>query len=214
MTHTEQFEPQELDRLQSILFHARDRRRSLAGVVDLFRTHQFSGSSSIAVSSIGTAAVFPDRSGLVTFATKVRVTGAVPLGLVFEFGSTNRGCGVGFLNTLLAFSVGGATVFATAAIFNNVTAFPIGQEIDIVCACNPGNGKARLWLDGEIAARSQAAVNTFGGDWADTGDGSFAAVGAGTVHANLAAANQAPSSFEVIEPLSVFVGAVPRHFNA
>lgn len=272
---------------QAAYFAARERRRSLAGVVELFRTHRFlnaartltltdaTNATPIVVTSaahglvtgmtvaitgvlgntaangtwvvtvltadtfsldtsvgngayvsggeavvtpnmpvplIDTDAVFPSRGGLITFQTAIRITGAAPVGLVFEFGSSTRGCGVALSNQFASLTAGGATTERAIATYDNTVALPIGLEMDLVGAIRPGSGEIRLWGNGREIARDTAAAGNFGGDWADTEDGSFASIAAGTAPSAFAAVNQAPVDFEVIEPLSVYIGSVPQHF--
>lgn len=200
------------DQIQAARFHSRTRRRSLAGVLDLNRTHRIYGGSSMEVASITTDDIFPDRSRPTTFQTAVRITGSGPVGLIFEFGSSARGCGLGIFQRFLSFTAGGTSTEQALASYNNVTNFPVGLEMDIVAAVRPGDGRVRTWVNGLELKRGTASSGDLGGDWADTGDGSFAAIAQGTPPPSLAALNQAPVDFEVIEPLSVYVGQVPRHF--
>lgn len=272
---------------QAVYFHARERRRSLAGVVELFRTHRFSNTArtltitgatnatpivitsvghglidgmtvtvadvegntaangtwaitvvtadtfsldtsvgngayttggtavvtpAMPVPSIDTGAVFPVRSGLITFTTAIRITGAAPLGMVFEFGSSTRGCGLAVAGALMAGTGGGNTTEAATAIFDYLSTMPVGLELELVLALRPGTGEVRLWGNGQELARAAASSGSFGGDWADTEAGSFAQVAAGTVPAGISIANQDPVDFDVIQPLSVYVGQVPRQF--
>lgn len=161
---------------------------------------------------IDTDAVFPARAGVVTFRTAVRITGANPLGLVFEFGGSTRGIGLGINGNLMAFVAGGLTNDAGLALFDNTVDLPVGLELDLVATASAGDGRVRLWGNGQELARDTSTNRTFGGDWASIENGSFARVGAGTVHPLLTTANQNPANFEVIEPLSVYMGQAPRQF--
>lgn len=276
------------DQKHAAYFAARERRRSLAGVVDLFRTHRFlnvarlltvigataatpivittledhglvtgmtvsviavigvpeantsatvtvltsttfemdgtSGTGSYSfggvvevpndmpVPSITTGDVFPVRSGLTTFRTAVRIGAGSPLGLVFEFGSSTRGCGVAINGATIILTAGGLTTEVATATFDNGSVLPEGLELELVCALRPGDGRVRLWGNGQEIARATASSDSFGGDWADANAGSFAQSAAGTCPAALTAANSDPANFEVIEPLSVYIGSVPQHF--
>lgn len=198
---------------EAALYHSRERRRSLAGIPELFRTHKFVGSTSIGVKPIDTDVVFPDREQLVTFKTAVRFTNRVTaVGVVFEFGSNTRGCAlvVGAPNMVLI-GAGGAGTNQAAAIYGG--GFATGAVWELVAAVRPGDGRVRLWANGVEIARATASAGTMGtGGWADGTDGAFAASAAGPLPALVNSANFAPFGFEVIEPLSVYMGQVPRHF--
>jgi len=201
---------------QAVRFHARDRRRSLAGIVDLFRTVRLFGSSVMALTPIDTDAQFPDRAAPITFRTAVRITdnAGTHAGLVFELGSATRGAALWIEDDKIGFHAGAAgTTNGATAEFDNAAELPPGLELELVAAIRPGDGLVRLWGNGLEIARGVASGGDFSGDWADTEDGSFAtAPVTGTVTDVPAGSRQAPDGFEVIEPLSVYVGQVPRHF--
>lgn len=285
----EQFQPVETDQRQAFRFHSRERRRSLAGIVDLSRTHYLFNSprelnvsgvtaatpivvstfaahglvdgmtvnvievqgvpeantettvtvltpttfeldgtigtggytkggtvqvfADMPVPSIDTGTIFPARLSPITFTTAIRITGAAPLGMVFSFGSSSRGCGLGINDRFVAFSAGGSTAGENGfALFNNVVTLPIGLELGLVASVNPGNGKVRVWANGNEIVRAVASSGDFNGDWADTTAGAFAAVPPVSPPPGLGTMNQSPVDFEVIEPLSVYVGQIPRQF--
>lgn len=208
---TQQFQTAD-GQLQAVRFHSRERRRSLAGVPDMRRTHRVYGGVAMAVSTVDTGAIFPDRSRLVTFHTAVRITGSNPIGLIFEFGSSTRGIALGIYQRFLSFGAGGTSTEQALASYNNITNFPAGLEMDIVAAVRPGDGLVRTWVNGLELKRGAAAAGNLGGDWSDSEAGSFASASSGTVRGGFTALDQAPSDFEVIEPLSVYMGQVPRHF--
>ncbi len=203
----------EAERLQAILHAARARRRSNAGAAGLFRTHLFRGSTAMAVADINTTAAFVDRNEPVTFRTAIRITGASPTGLVFEFGGATRGAGIGVLGAIIALTAGATGNAHATAVFTNPAAFEVGEEIQLLAAIDPGNGKVRLWgNNGKELARATAVDGSFGGTWAGSDNGSFAAIASGAVAVDLILSNQAPVDFEVIEPLSVYNGSLPLHF--
>lgn len=201
-------------RNQSGRFHSRERRASLAGFPELYRTHRFVGAGVMPVATIDTDVVFPSPSlsRPVTFRSVIEITGPNPTGLVFEFGSDTRGCGLALVGAFIGFVAGGLTNESSFALFNAGGDPLVGFRMDFTAAVDPGTGRVRVWRNGEELARDTSVDGDLGGDWSDAGDGSFASIGSGTVHPSIVAGNQAPVGFEVVEPLSVYVGQVPRHF--
>ena len=200
--------------LQANLFHARERRKSLAGLLDVPRTHRIFGGAAMAVADININQ-FPTRTTLVTFQTAIRITAAAAVaGLAFEIGDSTMGVGLWLGSQTLGFHAGeDGTVNGATALFDNGTAWPDGLELDIVAAVRPGDGRVRIWANGQEVARSTASSDTFGagGAWAASSNGSFAAAVQGTTPVDVVESG-APTNFDVIEPLSVFVGNIPRHF--
>jgi hypothetical protein len=204
---------------QAVQFYARERRRSLLGVPDLFRTHQIYGVSSgeIPVASIDTGTAFPERDGTLTFSTLIRITpnGGVHRGLVFCFGDQDGGCALWVDDENIGFHAGKAGVDDGAtALYVAGAELPPGLELGLVAAVNVGSGRVRLWGNGREIARGQATGLTFDpAQWSSAGTGSFASAPGGTVVSDVPIrAAQAPDGFEVIRPLSVYVNQVPRHF--
>ena len=194
---------------QALRFHSRERRRSLAGIPELFRTHFF---------GIPTATVlanaFPVRDTLVTFQTSIRiVTGASAAGLIFELGDATTAIAAWFDTPgLLSFRAGGAAAADRGlAEFDNGGAFPDDLELDLVFAVRPGDGRVRIWANGEELARDVASGGQLPSGWAASSDGAFAAAATGALPADVLETG-APVDFDVIQSLSVFVGQAPRHF--
>ena len=101
------------------------------------------------------------------------------------------------------------------ALFDNTVELPVGALFELVVAARPGDGRVRIWSNGTELARSTASSDGFGvaNSWSADSNGSFAAAAQGTVVPDVPAASQgAPNGFTVVEPLSVYVGQVPRHF--
>lgn len=194
---------------QALRFHSRERRRSLAGVPELFRTHQFG----IPTTPIA-AASFPVRDTLVTFQTSIRiVTGVTAAGLVFELGDSATAVAA-WIDTpgLLSFRAGDALAADRGlAAFNNGGAWPDTLELDLVFAVRPGDGRVRIWANGEEIARDTAANGQLPLGWAASSNGSFASAAVGALPADVLETG-APTDFDVIQPLSVYVSQVPRHF--
>ena len=200
---------------QAAFFHTRERRRSLAGVPEMYRTHQIYGGTAMAVASIDTGSIFPARDILVTFKTAIRITdnAGQHRGLVFEFGDSTTGVALWIGDQTIGFHAGdsGTTDGATAT-FDNGAELPVGLELDLIAAVRPGSGLVRLYGNGREIARG-AASGGAASPWASGAAGSFAAAAQGTVPTDVPVASQgAPAGFEVIEPLSVYVGQIPRHF--
>jgi len=207
---------------QSVIFSAGERRKSLAGFPDMFRNMRIFGDTVMAVANIDTNARFPSRTGVITFKTAIRILEGTGVGsdehrgLVFEFGDAAIGAALWVGDSTIGFHAGeDGTVNGATALFDNTVELPETLELELLCAVRPGDGRVRMWGNGTELARSTASSNTFGalGTWTAAADGSFAAAKQGAVVADVpAVSDQAPSGFQVIEPLSVFVGKVPRHF--
>ena len=195
-------------------YYARERRLSFAGLQNLF----LSLSQPIPTTIEENAQFAPfDRPS--TLQTRIRVTGGSPLGLVFELGSSTIGAAI-WVDALGIFASFGSGVAASndavVVSFQPVGGLPDTAEFDIVASILPGNGKARMWINGVLTLDGKnQAVNAglTSGVWSDTGNGSFAAAPNGTVtQAVPVAARIAPSDFAVIETLSYFSGQLPQQF--
>ncbi len=192
---------------QSVRFHSRERRRSLAGVPELFRTL----SLAIPTASIPTGS-FPDREAVFTFQTAIRITGGTPVGLIFEFGNATTAIAAWLNDTDIQFRAGGvAAADRGLATFDNTVSLPLTLEMDLVFAVRPGDGRVRIWANGGEIARDTASGGAFPAGWAADSAGAFAAAASGALPADVLQTG-APSDFDVIQPMSVFAGQVPRHF--
>jgi len=199
--------------LQAVHFAARERRRSLAGIPKLHRTHRFVGASAMAVPSIDPSVVFAGMElAPMTFKTAIRITGGSPAGCIFEFSSTPRGVALAVLDRFIAVVGGGLTTEQALAVFDNGMTLPTGLELEMVAAIDPGTGRSRLWANGQEIARATASGGDFGVGWGAAGLGSFAAAANGTIHNAVATSAGAPTDFDVIEPLSVYARQMPRQF--
>lgn len=199
---------------QAGLFYARERRRSLAGLPRLSRTHRYP----IPTATIPAAAWVADvRNAPVTFQTAIRITSGVSAtGLVFEIGNATTAIAL-YLDTTVGGSItlraGGAAVgsFAEAVFEDLLSPFPDTIEFDIVASVRPGDGRARLWINGNEAARDTASGGALSAGWAAASDGAFAAAATGALPGDVTQTG-APTGFEVIEPLSGYARQFPRHF--
>lgn len=178
------------------------------------RTHLIRGVAVMAA-TFTTADLFPNRSFPIFFTLALRSTGAVPAGLLFEIGSSARGCGASLNDGLLTFTAGSGTVAAerATATWNAVADMASGHPLRLAFSIEPGIGRVRIFYRGVEAARADASGGDFGVgvDWADSGDGSFATGVNGTTHT--ISPTTAPSDFVVTEALSVFRGQLPRQLN-
>ncbi|MCK5612906.1 hypothetical protein KAR91_64125 [Candidatus Pacearchaeota archaeon] len=204
---------------QAIFFHSRERRRSLAGIPEMNRTHQLYGETVMEIADIATGDIFPVRTNLVSFKTAITITenAGQHRGLVFEFGDDAIGVALWVGDQTIGFHAGeDGVVNGATALFDNAAELPVGLELELIAAVRPGDGRVRVWANGNELARSTASSDTFGvaGAWTAASNGSFAAAAQGTVVPDVPAISQgAPAGFTVIEPLSVYEGQVPRHFT-
>jgi len=198
---------------QAVRFHSRERRRSLAGIPELSRTHYIFGGTVMAVSAIPMAA-FPSHASEITFKTAIRIieNAGVHRGLVFSFGTTIGAAALWIEDDKIGFRAGGGVAgFFAASIFDNGVELPPGLELELVVSASPGMDKTRLWGNGQELARATSASNM--AFWAVAGDGSFADAPAAALPGDVPGTSQvAPDGFDVIEPLSAYVGQKPRHF--
>ena len=205
------------ERGQASLYYARERRASLAGVPNLFRTHYIRDTAALPVAPIDPSAIFSSRDVPVTFKTAVQINNDNPGvhdGLVFEMGGSSRGVAIWLDTTQIGFVAGGTGDNGALAIFNNGAELPVGEVYHIVAAIRM-DGRIRLWLNGEEAANATTVDQTdyFDGPWVGTTNGSFASDPQGASHVGVPGnVDQAPDGFDVIEPLSIYLGQVPRHF--
>lgn len=202
--------------LQSFLIKKRrDRTKSLRDIMSgLYPTHNLG----LADANITVASVFPVRNRPVTFSTEIEVTNANPSGLIFEFGSSARGIKLGVANAKIQYAAGdgdaGTEVTIGSIAIPTITATP-GYRFKIVLAINPGNGKARLWVNGQIKVRSEPtpASGLEGGEWADSGAGSVGSAEQGTSNPRTDdVITTAPSGFALVAPVKVAMGQLPRQF--
>jgi hypothetical protein len=195
------------DQEQAAYANDRDRRLSLAGLPDLFQTMQIP----IPTATVSNAR-FPDRDVPITFWTAIRITDAAPAGLIFEVGDGATALAAWVDGNELIVRAGNALAADRAlAVFDNTVDLPLGVKLDLVFAVRPGDGRVRVWGNGKEIARDTAANGQLPLGWASASDGAFAAAATGALPADVTQTG-APSNFDVILPLSVYVGSVPRHF--
>lgn len=201
---------------QAVYFHSRERRRSLAGVPEMFRTRQVFGDSVMEVPSINLFAALDGanrRLDSITLKTAVRITaGAGVTGLILDMGDNEGGTAIALTAQTLIVQTGAVGTTGLTLTFDNGVAWPNGLELDIVVGIIPGTGQAELWLNGISRQRGAASAGNFGViGWIRGTIHSFAA--AQNVDTRPGVPTVAPTNFEVIEPLSVYVGQRPRQMT-
>ena len=197
-------------------FHARDRRRSLAGIPKLHRTHRFAGAA-MAVAAIDPSVVFADVNlSPVTFRTVVRFPDNTNArsGTLFEFSDAAGGVYATFTDTTLIVRAGSVTAAEIATgTYDNVAQWPAGLEFELVVAIRPGSGEIRVWGNGQEILRAAASGGDMGTvGWHSGDNGSFAAAVNGAFPAGVSPTT-APVEFAVTEALSVYTRQVPQHFT-
>lgn len=196
------------------LFNARERRLSLAGVPELFRTNRFSVPDP---QTLIDDDLFEQVHEPVTFRTKIRITnGSFAHGLIFEIGDATT-CTVAWLddNGVMWFRSGDDTTDNFVSVsFNNGDWFTENRELDLIFAVIPGTGEACMWINGREVARAKAGNGQLVNGWTTTaGDarGVFCGDAVGALPADVTQ-TAAPDGFVAIQPLSVYQGQAPRHF--
>jgi hypothetical protein len=192
---------------QAVYFHSRERRKSLAGVPELHRTRLYPIPTSPVL-----ATEFPDRDLLFAFWCAIRITDVAPAGLLFELGDATTAIAAWIDDDTVGFRAGDTADDAAVATFVNAPGtLPVGLELDLVFAVRPGDGRVRVWGNGQEIARATAVNGQLPNGFAAASNGAFAAAAVGALPADVTQTG-APSDFEVFQPLSVFRGQVPRHF--
>lgn len=192
---------------QAVHFNSRERRRSLAGVPEKFRTHELPIPTSPVL-----ATQFPARDIPITFRTAIRVTAATPVGLIFELGDATTAIAAWLDDTTINIRAGDAAAADRGiATFTPAGGLTLTLMLDLLIAVRPGDGRVRIWGNGTELARGVASNGQLPNGWAASSNGAFAAAAVDALPADVTQTG-APSNFDVIAPLSVYVGQVPRHF--
>src|SRR5690554_2597939 len=142
--------------LQARLYRARERRLSHVDPAFLLsQTHLSVGEE---IPDTGT--VFPDRTRPITFRFGLRRS-SLSDGVIFSFGSS-RQLVVTLDDSNLIVSVGDGSLRLGSSL-------PVADRLyRFVLAISPGESRAVLWRDGELADRH---AEPFGSEWADDGEG-------------------------------------------
>lgn len=194
------------DRNQAAGFYRRAHRRARRSATGLNRTHAYA----IPTATIP-AAAFPTPTGPVTFATRIRVTGATPTGLLFEIGDGTTAIAAWLDSTTLNVRAGDSGGDLATATYTPSGGFTVGLELDLVIAVRPGDGRVRVWNGGTELARDTSANEELPNGWAASSAGAFAAAASGALPADVTQTG-APTNFAAIAPLSVFMGQTPERF--
>ena len=191
---------------QVSLYHARENVRGRRNPASqLFLTREFAQGTDL------TDAVF-DYNQPITFECIVEVTAVPNSGVVFEFGTSTNGVKL-MINRERLICVAGPSAGDDGAGFHY---FPpqlqVGRgRMHLVVAIDPGNGRMRVWQDGNLAIRGGPASGSFAQGWAETGDGSYGDAETGTSNSRSPAdVTTAPSGFKVVGPLRVYKNQLPR----
>tara|TARA_R110000851_G_scaffold120002_1_gene248088 strand:- start:28162 stop:28812 length:651 start_codon:yes stop_codon:yes gene_type:complete len=202
------------DAEQAAYAHSRVRRKSLGGLVDLFRTHRLRGAADFPF-DFDAGDLFPGAAGdgMVTIHTAIRITGAAPAGLVFDIGSgtssTEPGTYLWLETATDQFRLWTGSTTDDGQV-THPTPWAIGNEYDIVVAIVPGIGKVVAWVNGKRVGSDTYTLAAPDTGWTGTSLGSFMLNEQGAIPAGVTGG--APSDFIAIAPLSFYVGSVPQHF--
>lgn len=201
---------------QSTLYHARRRRKGLFDPASaLFRTHTFTDADT----DIDTADSFGDEDSRlqpVTFAFSLSGDDAGE-GLVFEFGSEDRGVAVWVDGNDIGVAAGASADEGYGLDFLAEDALPERADpFKFVLSVIPGLGLAGLWRNGQLLKWGQTERETFNGAWADDDNG---AIGdsSGTVNTRVPMASRtALAGVALVGFFSVYlhqVGVLPPRVN-
>lgn len=206
------------DREQAGYYHARNRSRSFRDVTKgLFKTHDFG----VANTDIDTDVVFPDRTRPITFHTQLGISDTLPEGMICEFGGATTGFAMSYAFTGILWAVGDGTASSNTGadgeiLFTDVPAFiSDGALVDLTVAILPGKGEIRIWVNGAMKVRAQAAAGNFGdpSEWTGTGNGSVGSAQADATTQRRSFDVTTPNGFALVKPFKVFMGQIPRFFN-
>lgn len=193
---------------QAALFVARERTRLLRGfVLDIPRTHMVRGASAMAASI--PADSFGSRNAIATFKTRLKMTAASgQAGLLFAFGDATGAVALWWGSDTITFRAGGATVATDASEVSVTFGFtpPIDWELTVVAMVRP-DGLVGLWLP-EYPLITWNSDGVFSA-WANNVAGDFAQAASQSLPADVTQTG-APTNFDLVEPLSVYYGSLPR----
>ena len=188
-------------------FHSRERRRSLLEpVYELNRTHEFASGDTIDPDE---SFADPDRPA--TFAVDIARGAGTPNGVVFEFGGATTGVALWVEDESVFFSAGGSGSDGVTIEAENVL---VGStRIRVVASVIPGNGSARLWVNGRLRARGTSAGGPLPNGLFEDAAGEVGDV-AGAINANVPGPQAvALANASIVSKLAVYLGQFPRQFN-
>lgn len=127
-------------------------------------------------------------------------TSGVAEGVKFEWGARGgpASCTIACINTDITQAAAGSTVVNDDQVKSDTlpNLFQVGKTHRVVWAINPGNGKARIWVDGKRVWAGQSVNQSLNGPWAAQGDGSIIITGTSVLARMEAYAGQLPSQFD------------------
>lgn len=187
-------------------FHSRERVRSLRDVTKgLFRNLSLPLDSGTFLTT-----QFGDRSRPIVVTQEIEVTGGSPSGVIWEIGSVTQGAGLSFNGgTLTAGAgdgVGNGGVTATLAGITN------GERVQVAVAINPGTQRIGIYVNGHLESFADGVSAFTNGEYADSSDGQVNGVN-GTATPRLVS-TATLSDVSIVSPVSVYIGQLPRGFQA
>jgi hypothetical protein len=204
----EQLQPlKELDDLeQAVYSHARARVRSLRDITrGLFRSLVLPLDHGNFV-----AAQLGARTQPITVVLELEISDTSPSGVVWEIGSSAQGAGLSFDAGVLRVGAGNAT--GTTGVATSLSGLSDGQRFQVAVAINPGTRRIGVYIDGHLEAFADGALAFPSGEYSDSGAGRVNGVN-GTVTPRLVAAT-ALTDVAIVSPVSIYVGQLPRGFQA
>lgn len=171
-----------------------------------------------ATTVVGTGYLDVLRAKVMTFAIAVVKTATASDGIVYEFGNPTGGLALWFeQDGIMRFCAGRGTGAPTQGVTMQVMNPPVGRRMRVVAAVNPGDGKARVWVDGDLKAAAQASAGNMGGGWTDNANGRVnGAAGPGAPNNTSdripTASRIALANVSIIAPLKLYHNQLPRTF--
>lgn len=194
---------------------AKARRRRARPDRGLHLTHLYG----VGDSGFDVGDAFPDRSRPITVAVDVRRDGDSAIGTILDLGIAGRGIAL-WIGTNGA-NVGAAAGFAsgegggtTGVTLNAANVLAANTQVArLVFACIPGNGSARLWVNGVLAVHGAASGAAFSTDWGDDG-----LAGIGEVQDTVS--NRVPvlarvtlADASIVSDVRIYQGQTPRAYG-
>lgn len=177
-------------------YHARRRTRSHRDITrGLSRTHDLG----IGPANYVTEAIFPVRTRPITFVTAIEITGANADGIFMTFGDSTGKIRCSIKNRKLMVVARNAISGTASHSTPTVSAFgDVGAQIGIALAINPGAATIRGWVNGDLMLRLTISSGFHDGEWCGPGDGAI---------------TDTMTDFALVEPVSAFLGQLPRQFH-
>ncbi len=195
---------------QAVLFASRERTAMWRGrQLDIPRTHKIVGASTM--ESAIPVGSFGSRNSIVTFKTRIRSTASSGhAGNIFSYGDATGAVAAWVDGQTINFRAGDATVGTDASIIQlDLGANPsIGWEATLVVMVRP-DGLVGMWAPDFNVKLWSAGVDLGSFSvWTNDVAGNYSQAG-GAMPADVTETGN-PTSFDLIEPLSVYYGSFPR----